>query len=637
MAMTTRHALTIAVLALWAATPAGRAQSPQAPARDATRAATGSATVSGIVTTDESSPRPLRRVRVALQSADLRAPIATVTDDAGRFILDGVVAGHYTVLAARPGYVDTILGAEPGSFLGAPIAVADGEQVTGLSIRLPRGGVITGTVRYPGGRPAQGMQVQVSQVRSVDGKRRTRFSTSMSMASTDDRGVYRQFGLAPGDYVVQLMVLGGPGPLNQAQRQTTSNEATWGDRMASSAAEAWTTPPPAGRLETFAPVYYPGTTDISAAQVITIAAGEERDGIDMTVESVPTARLSGRVFDADGQPRAGVTVRLSGKAGSTLMDIVGALVGRGGRTDAEGVFSIEAVPPGEYTMTAQAAPAGDTAKPASADAQANIMTMMSGMFGGGNAAGSLYAAEVVVVAGQDMPNLDLRLRPGVTMSGTLVFEGTAERPKGAMQVTLVPVSANATAVGLALSMFQGANASVAPDLTFSVKGVMPNRYRASVNLPGVMFGQAMPNATWVLKSIRVGDGPDLADMPFDVESGRDWTGVVVTLTDKPVVLSGKVLDAQGRPSSAFPIVVFSTNPNHWSPGSRRVQQVRPASDGSYKVPGLPAGEYYIGAVTTLDLEDLFDPLFLQQIVPIAFRITLAEGETRQQDLKLGGK
>jgi hypothetical protein len=68
-----------------------------------------------------------------------------------------------------------------------------------------------------------------------------------------------------------------------------------------------------------------------------------------------------------------------------------------------------------------------------------------------------------------------------------------------------------------------------------------------------------------------------------------------------------------------------------------VQQVRPASDGSYRLPGLPAGEYYVGAVTTLDLEDLFDPLFLTQVVPLAFRITLAEGETRQQDLKLGGR
>lgn len=635
--MTTRRALTIAVFTLWAAAPAGHAQSVQAPARDASRAATGTATVSGIVTTDESSPRPVRRVRVALQSADLRAPIAAVTDDAGRFILHGVVAGHYTVMASRPGYVDTILGAESGSFLGAPIAVAEGEQVTGLSIRMPRGAVITGTVRYPGGRPAQGMQVQVSQVKSVDGKRRTRLTTAlgMAMATTDDRGVYRQFGLPPGDYVVQLIVVAGPGV--QAQRQTTSNEASWGDRMASSAAETWTSPPPAGRIETLAPVYYPGTTDIDAAQVITIAAGEERDGIDVTVESVPTARLSGRVFDADGQPRAGVTVRLSGKAGSSLSDMIGALVGRGGRTDAEGVFSVDAVPPGEYTLTAQAAPAGDTAKPASADAQANIMTMMSGLFGGGNTAGSLYAAEAVAVSGQDISNLDLRLRPGVTMSGTLVFEGSADRPKGAMQVTLVPVSGNASAIGVAMSMFQGANAPVAADLTFSMKGIMPNRYRASVNLPGLMFGQAMPNATWVLKTIRVGEGPDLADTPFAIEAGRDWTGVTVTLTDKPIVLSGKVLDAQGRPSSAFPILIFSTNPAHWAAGSRRVQQVRPASDGSYRLSGLPAGEYYIGAVTTLDLEDLFDPLFLQQIVPIAFRITLAEGETRQQDLKLGGK
>jgi len=217
-----------------------------------------------------------------------------------------------------------------------------------------------------------------------------------------------------------------------------------------------------------------------------------------------------------------------------------------------------------------------------------------------------------------------------------VFEGSAARPKGAMQVTLAPVTESASAVGVALSMFQGVTAAVGPDLAFSVKGITPNRYRASANVPGLMFGQAMPNATWVLKSIRVGDGPDLADTPFDIEAGRDWTGVTVTLTDKPIVLSGKVLDAQGRPSSAFPIIVFSTNPVHWAAGSRRVQQVRPASDGSYRLAGLPAGEYYIGAVTTLDLEDLFDPLFLQQIVPIAFRITLAEGEARQQDLKLGG-
>ena len=56
------------------------------------------------------------------------------------------------------------------------------------------------------------------------------------------------------------------------------------------------------------------------------------------------------------------------------------------------------------------------------------MTMISGMFGRGNGAGSLYASELVVVTGQDKANLDLRLRPGVSVSGTVVFEGSDGPP-----------------------------------------------------------------------------------------------------------------------------------------------------------------------------------------------------------------
>ncbi len=635
--MTIRIA-TLVLLVAWPAAQAGPPAPPgQAPARDATRAAAaGTGIVSGGVTTDDTAPRPLRRVRVALQSADLRAPIAVMTDDLGRFVLQGVAAGHYTVLASRPGYVDTILGAPVGGLLGAPIGVAEGQHVSGLAVRMPRGGVITGTVRDPGGRPAPGMQLQVSQVKSVDGKRRTRLTVGLGVTSTDDRGIYRQFGLAPGDYLVQLVIAPGPGGLNQGLRQTTSSEASWADRADLSSGTNVGTPPAPGRTVTTAPIYYPGTTDIAAAQVITIGPGEERDGIDLTVEYVPAVRLSGKVFVQDGQPRAGVTVRLAGKAGSSLSDMMGALIGRGGRTDGEGAFVVDAVPPGEYTLSAQAASATDT-KPAAGSSQPNLMTMMSGMLGGGNAAGSLYAAQPLNVAGQDMPGLDLRLRPGVTVSGVLVFEGAAARPTGAMQVTLLPASQSASAVEMALAMFQGASGPVAADLTFSVKGVVPNRYRATATLPGMMFGQALPNATWTLKSIRAGEGPDLADTAVDLEAGRDLAGLTITLTDRPIVLSGRVLDQQDRPSSAFPILVFSTNPAHWFAGSRRVQQVRPTSDGAYKLTGLPAGEYYIGAVTTLDIEDLFDPLFLQQVVPIAFRITLVEGETRQQDLRLGAR
>jgi len=259
------------------------------------------------------------------------------------------------------------------------------------------------------------------------------------------------------------------------------------------------------------------------------------------------------------------------------------------------------------------------------------------MFGGGGGAGALHATAPVVVTGTDVEGVELRLADGATVSGRVVFEATTDPPAAStMQVMLAAVSDGGSMMEQAMSMVAGAVGQVADDLTFAVRGVAPDRYRASVNLPGSMFGTALPNATWFVKSIVAPDGTDLADVPFDVTPGRNVDGVVVTITDRPTVLSGTVIDGEGRPSSAFPIIVFSTDPAHWIMGSRRVQQVRPANDGTYRIAGLPAGEYYVGAVTTLELDDLYDPSFLQQIVPIAFTITLVDGEQRTQDLRFGG-
>lgn len=610
----------------------------QGPARDSTRNAIGTAIVSGIVVTDETPARPLRRVRVSLMATDVRAPASTVTDDAGRFVLTGVAAGHYVVIASRPGYVDTMLGAPPGGIMGAPVAVTDGETVTGLTIRLSRGAVITGAVRLPNGRPVRGASLQITPVRMIDGQRRARFTTGLNVVTTDDRGVYRHFGLPPGDYLVQLLASFGPGGPNENLRQTTPDEVAWAERLGSTR----TTPspagsaPPSGRVMMPAAIYYPGTPDLAAARVITLAAGEERAGIDMVQQHVPTGRVSGRVFDIDGSPRAGVTVRLNGRPGSTIADMIGSMLGQGARTEADGTFAIDAVAPGEYTVTSQAAPAGETQKPPAPEAP-NLMAMAASMFGRGGGAGSLYASESIVVTGGDVSNLELRLREGATVSGTVVVEGATPPPAPAsMQFVLAGLSASASPIAFATSMMQSLSAPVSADRTFTLRGVMPGEYRPTMNLPGFMFGTMMPTAKWTIKSIRVSGGPDLADLPFVVAANRDVTDVVVTITDALTVLSGKVVDGQGRPTSAFPIVVFSTNETHWVAGSRRVQQVRPSSDGSYRIAGLPAGEYYVGAVTALELDDLYEPSFLGQIVPIAFKITLADGETRQQDLRLGG-
>ena len=91
-------------------------------------------------------------------------------------------------------------------------------------------------------------------------------------------------------------------------------------------------------------------------------------------------------------------------------------------------------------------------------------------------------------------------------------------------------------------------------------------------------------------------------------------------------VTGTLFDAAGRPTPDYFVVVFSTNRDHWIEGSRRVPPpVRPSTNGTYKVATLPAGSYYLAALTDVDPEELFDRAFLEQVAAGAMTITLSEG------------
>jgi len=140
---------------------------------------------------------------------------------------------------------------------------------------------------------------------------------------------------------------------------------------------------------------------------------------------------------------------------------------------------------------------------------------------------------------------------------------------------------------------------------------------------------------WVLKSAMLG-GRDIADAAIDIKPGEDVSGIVVTFTDRPTEIAGTVYDQAGRVTANFPIVIFSTDRGYWSAGSRRVQLVRPATDGRFRAVGLPAGEYFVCAATALEPPQLADPAFLEQLAAVSFKIALADGEKKTQDLRLGG-
>jgi hypothetical protein len=641
--MTRRLLIASAIAVLSAGLAAGAQQQqrdvkPATPAKPVLPVATTNMVVR--VVSDEDPTQPMRRVAVSVQAGEIDLPRTAVTDEQGRAVI-AVPAGNYFVVAAKPGYVRTHYGSKtPGRGPGIAVAVIAGKPVAEMTLRLIRGGVISGTIRSAGGKPVPNLRVQAVSSAAV------RFTDLMAageamlnMSTTDDRGMYRIYGLAPGTYSVVAQVNSGA-----EIRPVTQEQLQWADRVSGGnaltlPADAVAPPEPAPR-GAYAPVYYPGTALAQSAAPIRIGPNEERLGVDFPLQLVPTARIRGRLLDEQGRPQPGAQLTLRQQAGAAAqmdqMAIIGAMLGGGTSTQPDGTFVLEAVTPGEYTLNAQATIKDAAAPAAGAPGIGPILGGFGGRF-------THWASEPLSVLGRDITDLVLVLRPGMTIAGRIEHEGTTlEKPKDltGIQLSLAEAGSGGTnpIADMLQSMMGSTQLTVAKDGTFTGAGIRPGQYKLNT-LSSVLTQFIAPSQTttsgWQLKSVIV-NGVDVADTAIDVRPGENLTDVVVMFTDKLAELSGTVYDQAGRVTPNFPIIVFSTNEAHWRQGSRRTRQVRPATDGTFRVMGLPAGEYYVSAVTSVEQSDLADPEFLRQLAAASFRITLKDAEQKTQDLKLGG-
>jgi hypothetical protein len=173
----------------------------------------------------------------------------------------------------------------------------------------------------------------------------------------------------------------------------------------------------------------------------------------------------------------------------------------------------------------------------------------------------------------------------------------------------------------------------AADGSFSLTSLLPGAFRLTATPPGQRPDGSSP---WALKSVMV-NGRENADAPIEIKPNTNLTDVVITFTDRVSEISGTLMDAAGRPSPNFAIIVFPADRALWTSGSRRAKAARPASDGTYKILGLPAGNYLLVAVTDFEASDLSDAIYLTQLAAVASPIALADGEKKTQNLKLAGK
>jgi hypothetical protein len=445
-----------------------------------------------------------------------------------------------------------------------------------------------------------------------------RLATAGIGGNADDRGVYRIHSLPGGEYVVVATVPRGSPFATTDLAVTTAAEVARARNELSTPAGSQAAPGmraaanPAGATRAagvaYSPIYYPGTPVATQATMVPVAAGEERSGIDIQLQLAPTSRIEGAVSLPEGVAPASVAVSLV-MLGEEL--VAAALFFdssyRTARLAPEGRFTFMSVKPGQYIVSARGQAPGTKPNPSESFQ-----------------IGTLWGATEISVDGNDISNLALELQPGLTVSGRIQFE-TAD-PQSAPNPSGFRVNLGASAGQVTFGSSPG---TVDATGAFIITGVTPGRYRVSSGVPS-----AVPNASkWALKSAVVG-GSDTLDVPMEIRANQHVDGVVITFTDRPSELTGVLQDASGRAATDYYIIVFAADRAFWTAQSRRIKWARPAQDGKYTVPNLPAGDYLVVAVIDVEQDEWFDPSFLQRVAPSAMRISIGDGEKKVQDLQI---
>lgn len=329
--------------------------------------------IRGTVTAADTG-RPVVRAEVtATPIAASGRGISAATDLSGRFELAAVPEGIYAVVASKPGaFLDTQFGQSDHRLPGRTIEVRAGEA-TIVEIAMIRPAVIAGRVEDEAGDPLPNVTILALRQHApgadaggtgfvMRAGARVNLGTRDGRGTTDDRGAFRLFGLAPGEYLLMGLM-----PTNR------------------------------GELRRPATIYYPGGTDPAAATRFQLAPGQEIGNADFVMRVAPTSIVSGMAVGPDGVPLAGgsISLHVQGIEGLAGLSQIATI-----RPD--GAFAFEVLP-GEYLLRARhqirGAPESSRYK------------------------GNLSLAVPLTVSDRDISGLFLTLTHGSALRGRMNFEG----------------------------------------------------------------------------------------------------------------------------------------------------------------------------------------------------------------------
>jgi carboxypeptidase family protein len=501
---------------------------------DESQAAPATGTISGQVVSETGQPMAGAVVLVRAYGATGQGRSAT-TNAEGSFQLSGLDPLSYIVSASYSAYV--MAPRDLDSTQAPYYRVGDS-----VRLQLMKGGVITGIVTTAVGEPVVAVRVRAYMIRDNDGQP-PRYGVPYRERMTDDRGIYRFYGLNAGTYIVSA---GGSGSFSGF------NENAY---------------------DTDTPTYAPSSTRDNATE-ISIRAGGEASNVDIRYRGEPGHTISGTAIDPTANPApSGFTILLSSIFNGVSQGSHSSYQASGSRG-----FALSGIADGDYDVVAQKYfPAGEWA---------------------------LSEPRRVQVRGADVSGIELTTKPLGSISGRVALEESKApecqgKRRPVFGETLITPWHNEKNVAKDQPQFAWSLGSpTMPDKQgdFILRNLAPGQYQFNTR-PFAKY--------WYLHSISLrssaAPGAKAAQASRPIDAARNWTtlkpgerlsGLTIMLAEGAASLKGhiKVAEGQRSPPKLF-VYLVPAEPEKAEDVLRFFASLVDA-DGSFALNNLPPGRYW---------------------------------------------
>jgi len=488
-------------------------------------------------------------------------------DGRGHFLFTNVEPGIYRLTADRAGFFSDDRKREYQPIF----EIAAGEHVKDIPVRLIPSALVSGRIRDEYNDPVQDAEVRVLAVQTRLGQQYLRVAAK---ALTDDRGEYRIAGLHPGKYY--LLVEDKSKPLVTLTSIIENVNALAKMTDAKGRPLKITMPGVPDPPYTYAPLFYPDTTDFKQAQGLRLNPGDEM-AADFLLVSAPVVSIHGKVVNGiTGQTASNTTVAafwtnyVEG-GGIPALNVTG------------GSFEVRGIAPGTYTLRA-------------------TFTENQQVF---------YGEETIEVGDRGAQNVQITAMPDFVATGHVKLAGVAEKPR----------KASIEFVGEGL-MPRVRTSTAPPDLVFEAQLRPDRRYHAMVrNLPQDYYLKSVTISQHEMAPDNVVVNGLRGDLEFILSTaGGHIEGVLTNSTNEPT--RGSILLIPDVPDPGPPDLFRRTSAD---------------SKGNFMFRGVSPGSYRMLAVENLSLEDeINDPDFLRTIANRGESLIVEENGNYSMTLKLEG-